>query len=56
MRQAWNPTAGFTGSYNSYSEAVLLLSFGDRAPSNAIPADSFYTFARPKELRWKRPP
>ena len=48
MRQAWNETGGFQGYYNSYSEAILLYLLGIGAPVYSIPADSFYSFARPK--------
>lgn len=48
MKMAWSPENGFQGSYDIYSESLVLYLLAIGAPGYAIPADSFYGFARPK--------
>ncbi len=48
MRQAWTQTGGFKGYYHSYSESILLYLLAIGSPTYPIPADSFYSFDRPK--------
>lgn len=48
FRQAWTETGGYVGYYNSFSEGNLLYLLAIGSPTHPTPADSFYSFARPK--------